>query len=237
MPNEGYILFAVLFVLLMLVVVLLILLLADRKRGRDYSERAERRLADEFERSRRETAQSLNDMNSRLQQMTQGNAEAQSSMSASLNESLNTIRLNNLEQYERMARVFSQTMNQMRESNEKKLDQMRETVDEKLNEFLDTVVTEKENPTSERPENGNPTMARTAKSRPSEPSSESRRARSDVGDPEHGDHGSRPSVKEELRQIRDEQRQKSSEGPSVKTPELEQIPVPVKKKSDKEVTL
>ena len=111
------------------------------------------------------------------------------------------------------------------------------SVDEKLNEFLDTVVAEKENPTSERPENGNPTMARTAKSRPSEPSSESRRARSDVGDPEHGDHGSRPSVKEELRQIRDEQRQKSSEGPSVKTPELEHIPVPVKKKSDKEVTL
>lgn len=136
LPNEGYILFAVLFVLLMLVVVLLILLLADRKRGRDYSERAERRLADEFERSRRETAQSLNDMNSRLQQMTQVNAEAQSSMSASLNESLNTIRLNNLEQYERMARVFSQTMNQMRESNEKKLDQMRETVDEKLSATL-----------------------------------------------------------------------------------------------------
>ena len=111
------------------------------------------------------------------------------------------------------------------------------SVDEKLNEFLDTVVAEKENPTSERPESGNPTMARTAKSRPSEPSSESRRARSDVGDPERGDHGSRPSVKEELRQIRDEQRQKSSEGPSVKTPELEHIPVPVKKKSDKEVTL
>ena len=44
-----------------------------------------------------------------------------------------------------------------------------QSVDEKLNEFLDTVVTEKENPTSERPENGNPTMARTAKSRPSEP--------------------------------------------------------------------
>ena len=111
------------------------------------------------------------------------------------------------------------------------------SVDEKLNEFLDTVVAEKENPTSERAENGNPTMARTAKSRPSEPSSESKRARSDVGDPERGDHGSRPSVKEELRQIRDEQRQKSSEGPSVKTPELEHIPVPFKKKSDKEVTL
>lgn len=110
-------------------------------------------------------------------------------------------------------------------------------MDEKLNEFLDTVVTEKENPTSERPENGNPTMARTAKSRPSEPSSESRRARSDVGDPERGDHSSRPSVKEELRQIRDEQRNKSSEGSPVKTPELEHIPVPVRKKSDKEVTL
>lgn len=112
-----------------------------------------------------------------------------------------------------------------------------QSVDEKLNEFLDTVVTEKENPTSEKPENGNPTMARTAKSRPSEPSSESRRARSDVGDPERGDHSSRPSVKEELRQIRDEQRNKSSEGSPVKTPELEHIPILVRKKSDKEVTL
>ena len=36
-----------------------------------------------------------------------------------------------------------------------------QSVDEKLNEFLDTVVAEKENPTSEKAENGNPTMART----------------------------------------------------------------------------
>ena len=111
------------------------------------------------------------------------------------------------------------------------------TVEDKVNEFLDGVVPAQQNPTAERNHTENPTQGRTTKSRPSEPSSESRRARSDVGGPERGDHGSRPSVKEELRQIRDEQRQKSSEGPSVKTPELEHIPVPVKKKSDKEVTL
>ena len=112
-----------------------------------------------------------------------------------------------------------------------------QTADDKLDQFLETVVQDEPNPTAEQPQNENPTMARTAKSRPSEPSSESRRARSDVGDPERGDHSSRPSVKEELRQIRDEQRNKSSEGSPVKTPELEHISVPVRKKSDKEVTL
>lgn len=136
MPNELYIWFTALIVLLLIAVVLLILLLAGRRNERDFGERAERRLADEFERSRRETSQSLDVMNTRLQQMSQANAESQSRMTAALNESLNTIRLNNAEQNERMARVFTETMNQMRESNEKKLDQMRETVNEKLSATL-----------------------------------------------------------------------------------------------------
>ena len=113
----------------------------------------------------------------------------------------------------------------------------RTAVEDKLEQFLEAVTAERPNPTAEQPETENPTTARTAKSRPTEPSSESRRARSDVGDPERGDHSSRPSVKEELRQIRDEQRNKSSEGSPVKTPELEHIPILVRKKSDKEVTL
>ena len=136
MPKELFYLFAPLFLLLIAAIVLLVFLLVNQKNGKADNERTERKLADEFERSRRETAQSLNDMNTRLQQMTQTNAESQTRMTNALNESLNTIRLNNMEQNERNARVFSETMNQMRESNEKKLDQMRETVDEKLNATL-----------------------------------------------------------------------------------------------------
>lgn len=112
-----------------------------------------------------------------------------------------------------------------------------QSVDEKLNKFLDAVVEDKENPTAEKQENENPTMARTAKSRPSEPSSESRDSRSDAGARDRSDHGSRPSVKEELKQIRDEQRRNSREGVSDRSPELEHIPVPVKKKSEKEEIL
>ena len=104
-----------------------------------------------------------------------------------------------------------------------------QSVDEKLNEFLDTVVTEKENPTSERPENGNPTMARTAKSRPSEPSSGSRSPRGDVGVSER--EASRPSVREELREIRREQRQKSPET------DRERVHIPARIKKDEEVSL
>ena len=112
-----------------------------------------------------------------------------------------------------------------------------QTTDDKLDQFLETVVQDEPNPTAEQPQNENPTMARTAKSRPSEPSSESRDSRSDAGARDRSDHGSRPSVKEELKQIRDEQRRNSREGVSERSPELEHIPVPVKKKSEKEEIL
>ena len=110
-----------------------------------------------------------------------------------------------------------------------------QSVDERLDQFLDAVVAQPENPTAEQPETANPTMARTAKSRPSEPSSESRKTRSGVGVPDRSGESSRPSVREELREIREEQRQR----PQVekeRTPDLEHIPVP-RKKSEKEEVL
>ena len=147
MPKELYYLFAALFILLIAALVLLLMLLARHKSDREGSKWIERKLNDEFERNRRETArsqhemraevtQSLNAMNTRLQQMEQASVRAQSQTAAALSESLHTIRLNQLEQNENMQRVFLQTMNQLRESNEKKLEQMRETVDEKLNATL-----------------------------------------------------------------------------------------------------
>ena len=108
------------------------------------------------------------------------------------------------------------------------------SVDEKLDEFLDTVVTQKEDQAVERPESPNPTTAQTAKSRQSGPSSGTKASRNDAGGSERSDPLSRPSVKEEMRKIRSEQRKKSSEGTRERATEhTRRI---VKKKTDKEVT-
>ena len=75
----------------------------------------------------------------------------------------------------------------------------------------------------------NPTAARTGKTRPSEPSSGSRSPRGDVGVSER--EASRPSVREELREIRREQRQKSPET------DRERVHIPARIKKDEEVSL
>ncbi|HBL40060.1 MAG TPA: DNA recombination protein RmuC [Ruminococcaceae bacterium] len=149
MTKEMIILFAVILLLFVVIVVLLLALLFGRKSERNDRERTERRLADEFERNRRESAlsqgdlhtqiaQNMKDMNARIEEMSASNFEAQTRMSEALNKSLNAIRENNSEQNEKMTRVFSDSMSRMQESNEKKLEQMRETVDEKLNKTLAT---------------------------------------------------------------------------------------------------
>ena len=105
-----------------------------------------------------------------------------------------------------------------------------QTADNKLNQFLEAAAAEQPNPTAEPTENANPTTARTAKSRPSERSSGSRDSHGG-GDGSERNH--RPSVREELRETRREQGQKP--------PEIERenvhIPIRVKKKDDKEVSL
>ena len=107
--------------------------------------------------------------------------------------------------------------------------EIQQTREEKLEQFLEAVTAERPNPTAEQPETENPTMARTAKSRPSEPSSGSRSPRGDVGVSER--EASRPSVREELREIRREQRQKSPET------DRERVHIPVRIKKDEEVSL
>lgn len=105
-----------------------------------------------------------------------------------------------------------------------------QTVDDKLNQFLEAVAAEQPNPTAEPTANTNPTTARTAKSRPSERSSGSRDSHGG-GDGSERNH--RPSVREELREIRRGQMQRLPEADR----ENLHIPVRVKKKDDKEVTL
>lgn len=108
-------------------------------------------------------------------------------------------------------------------------------VKDKVDEFLEAVVPEP-NPTAETQQTENPTMARTAKSRPSEPSYEAR-AKSGVGTPDRTAERERPSVRQELRDICEEQGQKPVRPERVQAAERpkEHIPVPVKKKSEKKV--
>ena len=98
-----------------------------------------------------------------------------------------------------------------------------QTADDKLNQFLEAVTAEQPNPTAEQ-------AARTAKSRPSERSSGSRDFRGGV---DGSERNHRPSVREELREIRREQGQKPPETER----ENVHIPIRVKKKGDKEVSL
>jgi len=106
-----------------------------------------RQVADEFERSRREsgqfqkdireeTALSLKNMGEKLNEMSLANEKHQRELSEKVSVSLNSIHTTNAEQNERQTRIIAETIGKMQESNEKKLDQMRATVDEKLNETL-----------------------------------------------------------------------------------------------------
>ena len=108
-------------------------------------------------------------------------------------------------------------------------------VKDKVDEFLEAVVPEK-NPTAESPQTENPTMARTAKSRQSEPSLEVR-VKPGVGVPDRTAEHERPSVRVELREIREEQGRKSGQSERTKPVERpkEHIHVPTKKKSEKEL--
>lgn len=101
---------------------------------------------------------------------------------------------------------------------------------DKLEQFLDTVVQGKENPTAEKQDNQNPTMARTTRSRQSERSSESKKDRSDVGAPSKDRGEGRRSVREELKEIREEQNARKTSGAKERTPEKSQPHVALPKK-------
>lgn len=108
-------------------------------------------------------------------------------------------------------------------------------VKDKVEEFLETVVSAK-NPTAEIQHTENPTMARTAKSRPSEPSYEAR-AKSGGGIPDRTVERERPSVRKELRDIREEIQGRIPAQPERQKAERpkEHTPVPAKKKPEKKV--
>ncbi len=149
MPVNNIILTLSLAAVILLIAVIILLFVVIKKNGSKQldGEKIQRMMADEFERSRREmalgqndmraqTAQSLDAMAKKLDEMTKFNYEAQAKTSQALSASLENIQRKNAEQNEKLTSSVSQSINQMQQSNEKKLDQMRETVDEKLNATL-----------------------------------------------------------------------------------------------------
>lgn len=109
--------------------------------------------AEEFERNRRETANSLSQMTDKLDTMTRQNYETILKLNKDMTDSLNLIRTNNAEQNEKQTRVVDAAIAKMQESNEKKLDQMRATVDEKLTSTLATRLDSSFKTVSEQLEN------------------------------------------------------------------------------------
>lgn len=152
---ESYIIIA------LLVAVIILLIVAISKISKSKNSSAEqkidslgsginelsRSLGTEFERSRREnqtsqrdmrleTAQTLKEMNEKIETLRLDNTKQNSDLAKAMSDSLNAIRLNNLEQNEKQSRALVQAVDKMRESNETKLEQMRLTVDEKLTSTL-----------------------------------------------------------------------------------------------------
>lgn len=96
-----------------------------------------------------------------------------------------------------------------------------QAAEDKLSPFLDAVTAEPCSPMAEQPENANPTATRAVKFPPSEPFSGSRHSRDGANISER----SRPSVREELRDIRREQKLPLPEADGARS----HIPVHMKK--------
>ncbi|MBQ8027505.1 MAG: DNA recombination protein RmuC [Clostridia bacterium] len=165
-----YLLIAVIALLVIAVAALFMLIKkSNGKTEHEDSEKLQRLLADEFERSRREmalgqndmrsqTSQSIGEMAKKLDEMTKANFESQQRMTQTLSDSLGTIRQNNAEQNDRLSRNVSEAIGRMQESNEKKLDQMRATVDEKLSATLNERLNSSFKTVSDQLENVNKSL-------------------------------------------------------------------------------
>ena len=105
------------------------------------------KLDDEFERSRREARQAeqqqreeldreLDQMRGQLEALRLETARNQTELTHRVADSLNQIRIQNLEQANRQSQAQAQALESLRRSNEEKLEQMRQTVEEKLTETL-----------------------------------------------------------------------------------------------------
>ena len=159
-------------VTIILLIILLVILLATRKKSGADSARIEdiedkvndfsTRIDTEFERSRREFTAGQNavrtELGSRLEKQNTENTERITKLEGEIKNTLNEIKVENLEQTVKQGKALSDAVEKMRESNEKKLEQMRMTVDEKLTATLSTRLDSSFKTVSERLESVNKSL-------------------------------------------------------------------------------
>ena len=126
-------------IIAMLAAVIVLLAVVIARQGKNKNSEADRKmdllsektsqlthsLGSEFERSRRESAETQHNMRMET-----------SARLAEMSEKIESIRVNNLEQSAKQSKALTDAVDRMRESNEKKLEEMRVTVDEKLTSTL-----------------------------------------------------------------------------------------------------
>ena len=155
-----------------LTVILLVIVLLSRKNTGTDSARIEdiedkvndfsARIDTEFERSRREFTAGQNsvrtELGSKLEKQNTENTERITKLEGEIKNTLNEIKLENREQSAKQGQILSDSVEKMRESNEKKLEQMRMTVDEKLTATLSTRLDSSFKTVSERLESVNKSL-------------------------------------------------------------------------------
>lgn len=126
-------------IVLSIVCIVLVLSLKSNKNNDFIHEEFRRNraeLSDAVARSRRETAQAIAGVESKLSAMIKENYESRISTTEKIEAVLKGIQEQNALSFEKLVKSVSEAIAQMQASNEKKLEEMRATVDEKLTTTL-----------------------------------------------------------------------------------------------------
>ena len=95
-------------------------------------------VSNEMAHNRQENMQMMNNIGTKISDMSEKNLNMQHKITSSVNESLSEIRNANAQQNEKIIATLNSSVEKMTEKNEKKLEEMRATVDEKLTSTLTT---------------------------------------------------------------------------------------------------
>lgn len=95
-------------------------------------------VSNEMAHNRQENIQMMNNIGTKISDMSEKNLNMQHKITSSVNDSLAEIRNSNAQQNEKILTMLTSSIDKMTEKNEKKLEEMRATVDEKLTSTLTT---------------------------------------------------------------------------------------------------
>ncbi|MBR5232805.1 MAG: DNA recombination protein RmuC [Clostridia bacterium] len=95
-------------------------------------------VSNEMAHNRQENIQMMNNIGTKISDMSEKNLNMQHKITSSVNDSLAEIRNSNAQQNEKILTMLTASIDKMTEKNEKKLEEMRATVDEKLTSTLTT---------------------------------------------------------------------------------------------------